>query len=173
VLTAVFSAIILEGLLVASSGFMSDEWDGIVQASRRVNRVLGSEADSLHRHECSPSSRPRWVSSCWAPQPTVRAWGSLYACVALCGYRASHFLPRRRLESVRETVRQCGFVMEPTMHCAGGRRCLSPVLVQAHQLALLARRGCCERTFLHCNATHPADTSRRGTRSPGDRCQSP
>ena len=31
-LTAVFAAIMIEGLLVAASGFMSEEWDGIVQA---------------------------------------------------------------------------------------------------------------------------------------------
>ncbi len=35
-LSAGFVAILVEGLLVASSGFMSDEWDGIVQARRRA-----------------------------------------------------------------------------------------------------------------------------------------
>ena len=40
-LTAVFLAIIVEGLLVASSGFMSEEWDGIVQARPRCAAPRG------------------------------------------------------------------------------------------------------------------------------------
>jgi hypothetical protein len=38
-LTAVFVAIMVEGLLVAASGFMSEEWDGIVQVRRTQRRL--------------------------------------------------------------------------------------------------------------------------------------
>jgi hypothetical protein len=43
-LTAVFLLIMVEGLLVAASGFMSEEWDGIIQARAAPARARAGTA---------------------------------------------------------------------------------------------------------------------------------
>jgi hypothetical protein len=88
-LTAVFSVFMIEGFLVASSGFMSEEWDGIVQARTHtaLHRCFAPTARCqlrpAYRHRparfrgrrtCCLPSHPRLACS-WQGHPRmVRAW---------------------------------------------------------------------------------------------------
>jgi hypothetical protein len=73
-LALVFGAIILEGLLVASSGFLADEADGWIQARGRRRRFVKSlSVDISSRRTSCPRSRLRLASSLPAPAPTVRS----------------------------------------------------------------------------------------------------
>ena len=62
-LTAVFLAIIVEGLLVASSGFMSEEWDGIVQ----VRPWRGAARGCAHRRARADAAPQNNVLPIFAP----------------------------------------------------------------------------------------------------------
>jgi hypothetical protein len=114
-LTAVFAVFMIEGFIVASSGFMSEEWDAIVQARARCAGVACATAmfaslsltqgvycrRRLRRRTCCPPSHPLLACSWRAHQRMVRR----SCCVGTAvrtqyNLLTQYLLLRRRVEGV-------------------------------------------------------------------------